>query len=90
MVKTYVNFPSSFLQATHMDLEHCIDFLRQSAMCHGDVGLITFQWMPHNRIPVANATAHQCVNWNKLEKWTKARSIDMLKPGWLSHPSLGG
>lgn len=29
--------------------EHCIDFLRQSAMCHGDVGLITFEWSPTDR-----------------------------------------
>jgi mycotoxin biosynthesis protein UstYa len=58
-------------------------------MCHGDVGLITFQWSPHNLIPVANATYHQCVNWEKIEKWTKARTVDMLKPGWLVHPTLG-
>ncbi|CAK4033803.1 Cyclochlorotine biosynthesis O [Lecanosticta acicola] len=69
--------------------EHCIDFLRQSAMCHGDVGLITFEWSPSNRIPVANATTHQCVDWNRLDKWTKQRSLDMLKPGWLVHPTLG-
>ncbi|KAM0797310.1 hypothetical protein BDR22DRAFT_461182 [Usnea florida] len=69
--------------------EHCLDFLRQSAICHGDVGLITFGWIPTNRIPVANATTHQCVNWNKLDQWTKDRSVDMLKPGWLQHPTLG-
>ena len=69
--------------------EHCLDFLRQSAMCHGDIGLITFEWSPTNRIPVANATTHQCVNWNKLDQWTKDRSVDMLKPGWLVHPTLG-
>lgn len=69
--------------------EHCIDFLRQSAMCHGDVGLITFEWSPTNLIPVANATTHQCVKWDKLDRWTKDRSVDMLKPGWLVHPTLG-
>ena len=70
-------------------LEHCLDFLRQSAMCHGDIGLITFEWSPTNRIPVANATTHQCVNWDKLDQWTKDRTVDMLKPGWLVHPTLG-
>ena len=58
-------------------------------MCHGDIGLITFEWSPTNRIPVANATTHQCVNWDKLDQWTKDRSVDMLKPGWLVHPTLG-
>lgn len=69
--------------------EHCIDFLRQSAMCHGDVGLITFEWHPKQRIPIANATTHQCVKWDVLDHWTKERSVDMLKPGWLVHPTLG-
>jgi len=69
--------------------EHCIDYLRQSAMCHGDVGLITFEWSPTNRIPVANATTHQCVDWNMLDSWTKERSVDMLQPGWLVHPTMG-
>ena len=70
-------------------LEHCIDFLRQSSMCHGDIGLVTFEWNATSRIPVANATSHQCVNWVKLDRWTKERSVDMMKPGWLVHPTLG-
>ncbi|KAG5914368.1 hypothetical protein E4U42_000525 [Claviceps africana] len=69
--------------------EHCIDFLRQSSMCHGDIGLITFEWHDDSRIPVANATSHQCVNWPKLDEWTRARSVDMMKPGWLVHPLFG-
>lgn len=58
-------------------------------MCHGDVGLITFEWHPKQRIPVANATTHQCVKWDILDRWTKERSVDMLKPNWLVHPTLG-
>lgn len=58
-------------------------------MCHGDVGLITYYWSPVSRIPVANATTHQCVNWNSLHEWTKQRSVDMMAPGWLIHPQLG-
>ncbi|KAL2127813.1 hypothetical protein VTI74DRAFT_10145 [Chaetomium olivicolor] len=69
--------------------DHCLDFLRQSAMCHADVGVITFQWSPDSLLPVANATHHQCANWKKLAQWTKARTVDMMKPGWLIHPSEG-
>ncbi|KAI1378903.1 hypothetical protein F4677DRAFT_382688 [Hypoxylon crocopeplum] len=82
------------LDAEMLDLnrkhnEHCIDFLRQSAMCHGDVGLITYSWHAQELFPVPNSTHHTCVNWNKLDKWTKDRSVDMLKPGWLVHPLNG-
>ncbi|KAI0505386.1 tat pathway signal sequence [Xylaria bambusicola] len=69
--------------------DHCLDFLRQSAMCHGDIGVITFQWSPDSLVPVANSTFHQCVNWEKLDTWTKARTVDMMKPGWLVHPTKG-
>lgn len=58
-------------------------------MCHGDIGLITFQWSPNSLIPVANATTHECVNWKKIDEWTKARTVDMMKPGYLVHPTLG-
>ncbi|KAF2139772.1 uncharacterized protein K452DRAFT_352505 [Aplosporella prunicola CBS 121167] len=77
------------LEMNRLHNEHCIDFLRQSAMCHGDIGLITFEWKESSRIPVANATTHQCVNWDKLDRWTRARSVDMMRPGWLVHPTLG-
>jgi hypothetical protein len=69
--------------------EHCIDFLRQSAMCHGDIGLVTYSWHADQLMPVANATSHQCVNWNTLSSWMHDRAIDMMKPGWLMHPTLG-
>lgn len=69
--------------------EHCLDFLRQASMCHADIGLITFQWSPDSPIPVANATTHQCAKWDKIDKWTKERTVDMMKPGWLVHPTKG-
>ncbi|KAI9748583.1 MAG: hypothetical protein M4579_007183 [Chaenotheca gracillima] len=69
--------------------EHCIDLLRQAAMCHGDAGLITFYWDPSSRIPMANATNHVCVDWNRLDTWTRSRAVDMMEPGLLIHPTLG-
>ncbi|KAJ8125400.1 hypothetical protein O1611_g8239 [Lasiodiplodia mahajangana] len=69
--------------------EHCLDFLRQASMCHADIGLITFQWSPTSRIPIANATTHQCAKWDKIDQWTKERTVDMMKPGWLVHPTKG-
>lgn len=58
-------------------------------MCHGDVGLMTFEWVDGNLIPLANSTSHQCISWEKLDKWTKKRTVNMMKPGWLIHPTMG-
>ncbi|PQE26198.1 Tat pathway signal sequence protein [Rutstroemia sp. NJR-2017a BBW] len=63
------------------------DFLRQAAMCHGDIGIVTYQWSEESLMPVTNQTTHQCINWDRLDKWSKERSVDMMKPGWLVHPT---
>ncbi|PMB69877.1 hypothetical protein BM221_004524 [Beauveria bassiana] len=58
-------------------------------MCLADIGIITYQWTEDRMVPIANSTTHQCANWNKLDDWTKKRSVDMMKPGWLIHPTKG-
>ncbi|KAI0378054.1 hypothetical protein F5Y04DRAFT_166361 [Hypomontagnella monticulosa] len=69
--------------------EHCLSTLRKFALCHGDIGLITYSWNPHHEKPSANGTDHQCIDWESFSKWTEERAVDMFKPGWLVHPTLG-
>ncbi|KAB8303040.1 hypothetical protein EYC80_004494 [Monilinia laxa] len=69
--------------------EHCLDFLRQAAMCHGDIGIVTYEWSEDSLMPVTNQTTHQCIDWKKLDDWSKERSVDMMRPGWLIHPTKG-
>ncbi|KAK6846221.1 hypothetical protein PG989_013985 [Apiospora arundinis] len=85
----FPEFTAQQHEVNRLHNEHCIDFILQSTMCHGDVGLMTFEWVEDNLIPLANSTSHQCVNWEKLDTWTRARSVDMMKPNWLIHPVLG-
>ncbi|THC91029.1 hypothetical protein EYZ11_009511 [Aspergillus tanneri] len=68
---------------------HCLNILRQSAMCHGDVGLITYNWNPDVLKPDATATMHQCANWDRITEWARARAVNITKPGVLVHPNLG-
>jgi len=69
---------------------HCIDYLRQAAMCHGDVSITTYYWKPDDRLPVADFDApHACVNWDALASWQNERLVDIMRPGWLKHPTLG-
>ena len=71
------------------DKEHCLNHLRKSAMCHGDVGMVTYRWGNASRKPEAAATAHECIDWDSLTEWTNERTIDMFKPGFLIHPIKG-
>lgn len=80
---------NALLSETDLSIEHCLSMLRKSAMCHGDVGIITYQWKDFNSKPDANGTAHKCINWKRLVEWTAERTVDMFAPGIISHPRLG-
>jgi hypothetical protein len=69
--------------------EHCLNQLRATAMCHGDVGMITYKWGNDSRRPKAAATAHQCIDYDRLVEWTNERTVNMFQPGFLIHPTLG-
>lgn len=75
-------------QRDHFD--HCIDLLRQTIMCHGDVALHTYSWKDDYRWPwPAMETTHQCRNWNKLMEWSKQHAVNNLTGPILQHPELG-
>ncbi|KAK1951989.1 hypothetical protein LY78DRAFT_731607 [Colletotrichum sublineola] len=51
-------------------IDHCIDYLRQSAECHGDVTPITFKWQESvGRVVVAWKTTHTCRNFDRIHDW---------------------
>ncbi|KAI1172137.1 hypothetical protein F4777DRAFT_590766 [Nemania sp. FL0916] len=69
---------------------HCLDSIRQSVQCAGDVSLLTMRWGTHTRVPLANFTSpHECVNWNHIQDWAHDRVYDVMAPGVLIHPKLG-
>jgi hypothetical protein len=61
--------------ARHWD--HCLDALRQTLMCHGDVTPIVFHYnhTSHGTFPKLNAV-HVCRNWDSIVNWAKAREVD--------------
>jgi hypothetical protein len=64
--------------------------IRQGVMCRGDVSLLTMRWDPTQLLPLGNSSSpHKCVNWDRLNSWAEGRAVDVLKPGYLVHPTLG-
>ncbi|RMZ41046.1 hypothetical protein CA14_001677 [Aspergillus flavus] len=55
----------------HNHLEHCLDYLRQSVMCSGDVTLEPPDEMPQkNRSPLQGwGVTHACRSWEQIEGW---------------------
>ncbi|KAK3690281.1 hypothetical protein B0T22DRAFT_379654, partial [Podospora appendiculata] len=59
-------------RSNHTD--HCIDYLRQAIMCHGDLTPITFEWIPEISGYIAHhSTEHQCRDFESIFEWAERR-----------------
>ncbi|KAF2206739.1 hypothetical protein CERZMDRAFT_52560 [Cercospora zeae-maydis SCOH1-5] len=59
--------------------DHCLNFIRQSVMCHMDTSLYTLVWAPgedekQDVIKHRAPGAQKCVRWEKIQQWMQARS----------------
>lgn len=68
-----------------MRADHCLEFARQSAMCHGDTTMTGFKWLHDSTGRVVEPTTregavHQCVNWEKLSGWAQGRRVNLFDP----------
>lgn len=72
-------------------LEHCLEALRESVMCHADLSIVTMRWGSHQAVPLANwGNPHVCKNWDAVVNWAKEHHVSQLyEPGWLMHPKFG-
>ena len=51
---------------------HCIEFLRQSVMCHADTTIEAKD--PRYHGVVGFGIAHSCKNWSQLVQWVNDRN----------------
>ena len=62
-----------------MDLDHCIDYLRQAIMCHGDITPNTFEWNDETQSYLAHhSTRHQCRDFERVYDWAAGRNTSGL------------
>ncbi|TFK38461.1 hypothetical protein BDQ12DRAFT_112969 [Crucibulum laeve] len=60
-------------------ISHCIDSIRQSLMCAGDVSTIVWQWAePLKKAIVRGDVAHTCRNFEKIREWGKESTMRTL------------
>jgi hypothetical protein len=65
--------PQSRLYST---LDHCIEWLRQSAMCSSDVTMVTREWVSGITTPVANFDGRrECRNFEKILNWVDEHRV---------------
>ncbi|EME84583.1 uncharacterized protein MYCFIDRAFT_133959 [Pseudocercospora fijiensis CIRAD86] len=63
-----------------MHADHCIDYLRQSIQCHGDLTPIVQTWQPDlHAYAASQRTVHQCRNFDKIWDWAAGRNTTGLR-----------
>lgn len=56
------------------ELDHCVDILRQSIMCTGDVTIATANWVQGHPRPIPDfSTMHVCRDFDALLEWASER-----------------
>lgn len=59
-------------------------------MCHADLTVVTYDWIPNYRKPWPNfEVEHECLNWESLTSWERQNSFNGNDQKSLVHPDLG-
>ncbi|KAJ7667179.1 hypothetical protein B0H17DRAFT_1088947 [Mycena rosella] len=75
-ISTSNNYIPSQKMLRSTSVSHCIDWLRQSIMCHVDTSVIVWQWDPRaNASLVKGNVAHTCRKFDKITEWAKQRVL---------------
>jgi hypothetical protein len=84
----FPNITQSEHGVLEMHTDHCIEYLRQSAMCHADTSLTVFRWDEHRDKPVMKSkrAPHMCRDWEAVEEVARQRSIGTSEFKGLRNP----
>lgn len=59
-------------------------------MCHADVSIHTFKWVPEAHYPVLNSqSTHICRKWDPIVEWAKQHYPSHKHGPILEHPKYG-
>lgn len=68
----------------------CIETVRQTLTCYGDISLNTYAWRKNRRLPFPDFRIdHECRDWNSIQKWTEDHRLPPLGDEMLEHPTFG-
>ncbi|PQE26945.1 tat pathway signal sequence protein [Rutstroemia sp. NJR-2017a BVV2] len=75
----YQGFHGHTSEEVQAHREHCIEQIRQSLMCSGDLSILTYNWVKGERMPKPNfKTVHACQNWDHMVGWARENSVEHL------------
>ncbi|KAK5998946.1 Transacylase cctO-like protein [Cladobotryum mycophilum] len=74
----YPNITDAQDNYMHGHLDHCINALRRTIMCHGNTGVYTFGWHQgdNSSLPVGKTNSQSvCAKWSSIDEWANSRKI---------------
>ncbi|KAI1101411.1 hypothetical protein F4804DRAFT_316059 [Jackrogersella minutella] len=77
------NKPNSFTDPEHIiraHIDHCIEMLRETLLCQGDVGIITYNWVKPWGIYPDFSTEHKCRKLDKIMDWADKHALPVEDP----------
>ncbi|KAI6093648.1 hypothetical protein F4821DRAFT_221079 [Hypoxylon rubiginosum] len=85
----YRDESQSVLDERAFHADHCVEYLRQIIMCHGDTTVNPFRWLHDDSVlhrsgpTLKEGAQYECVNWDMLSEWAKSRRVDLKQPDLL-------
>nr|XP_036576323.1 uncharacterized protein CTRU02_13700 [Colletotrichum truncatum]KAF6783048.1 hypothetical protein CTRU02_13700 [Colletotrichum truncatum] len=80
----FPNATEQFKKEVDVHFNHCLDVLRNSAICQADPTIWTLTWVTDSINPQVDfSQEHECRNWDRLNQWAGQRRID--KEDFFSH-----
>lgn len=85
LLRGFVSVPLNFSKTL---IDHCIEYTRQAAMCHGDTSLTAFEWDATKSKPVLSGrrSPHMCVDWNTIVAFAEERVVSSGEIARLENP----
>lgn len=69
---------------------HCLALIKNALMCQADTTILTMRWLDFSPIPAANwSTPRTCVDWSRIDDWTRNNWVNAKKDGRMVHPTFG-
>lgn len=61
----------------HMHMDHCLDQIRQSIQCHGDLSPVPLYWWDGWRTAIGQGHTHTCRKWEPVREWVDRRNLGL-------------
>ncbi|KAG9236804.1 hypothetical protein BJ875DRAFT_203897 [Amylocarpus encephaloides] len=79
----YPNMTEAEEDRENRHVDHCLEYLREAAMCRGDPTLVPFHWEEGKPFS-SQESVHECINWESFANWAESRKIDASQYSKLS------